>query len=214
MVCVYQIRQIDPLVLSVVFLELNAPEQRRSQTRRRFVPHAVIQGLAERVVSSSAARTTRRGFSTRRDTTLSRDELETIRNTVKDESNEELQRALHQAVPETLIDETSREVMNQAKRLVTKAKPGHNNAGRRLSSAKEFAVEGQLGELRSIGDDRLYLVGLTTEQCQLLRRDWKADWTHSVEKWKTVAGTDFWRCSSAAVGLGRAGLQGEQTQSM
>lgn len=209
-----EIRQIDPLVLSVVFLELNAPEQRRAQTSRRFTPHAVIQGLAERVVSSNAARTTRRGYSTRRGTTLSRDELETIRDTVKDEANDELQRALHQAVPETLMDETAREVMNQAKRLVTKVKTGPNDAGRRLRSAKEFASEGQLGELRSIGEDRLYLVDLTTDQCELLKRDWKADWARSVEKWKTVAGTDFWRCSSAAVGLGRAGLQGEQTQSL
>jgi hypothetical protein len=205
-----EISRIDPLELRVTFLELNAPEHRHADRSRRVVPQAVVQGLAERAVSTGAAKVIQKegffpgdNFGARTAKGRTQKEIEVF-------SVEEVAKVMADSVPEALHESAKEEIQKQARKIAAKAIPGSSDPGRRMTAAKELASEGQCGELRSLGSERLYLVDLTAEQRRLLEREWSPNWEQATQKWKTILGTDFWRCSSAAVGLGPPGLNGER----
>ncbi|MCA9090424.1 MAG: hypothetical protein KDA90_17525 [Planctomycetaceae bacterium] len=199
-----EIRQIDPFQLSVVFLELNANDAFRSQ-RKQFVPQAVVTGLSERAASAAAGRALF-DVSSVGSARLYQDR-DDLRSRARQASHREVDSVLQGTVPESLLQEVAAEVLGRTEQLIGKLKH-REESGKRLVAAKERAFRGQIGELRPFGDDRLYLVDLTPKQRRALEQNWTPDWSQASAVWRHVQDTDFWRCSSAAVGLGMDELQG------
>jgi hypothetical protein len=205
-----EICRIDPLELRVTFIELNAPEQRSIDQTRRVVPQAVVQGLAERAVSTGTAKVLQKEGYFPGDSVGTKNRHGKNQREIEAFSVEEVAEVMIDAVPDALHESAKEEIQKQARKLAAKAVPRSTDPGKRMTAAKELASEGQCGELRSLGSERFYLVDLTAEQRKLLEREWSPNWEQAVQKWKTIRGTDFWRCSSAAVGLGPPGLNGER----
>jgi hypothetical protein len=205
-----EICRIDPMELRVTFLELNTTDQHRaSKASQRFVPDAVIHGLAGRAASSAAARTIEDGSEFFDVMSGKKSRLKNFQDKVKASSKDEVSNVLEGAIPRSLFDAAAKDVSAEAQRLASKVNPQSTDPGKRMTAAKKRAVAGELGELRTIGNSRLYLVDLTSELRRLLDRDWHPNWEQAAQKWKTISRIDFWRCSSAAVGLGLEGQENE-----
>jgi len=206
-----EICRIDPTELRVTFLELNTTDQHRaSKEAQRFMPVAVSEGLADRVASSAVAKTIQENGDVFEVMSSGKSDLKGLRDKVKASARDEVSEVLRNAVPRSLLDAAAKEVSEEAQRLVGKVNPqkSKSDPGKRMTAAKKRAAAGELGELRSFGSDRLYLVDLTSEQREMLERAWHPNWEQAVQKWQTINRIDFWRCSSAAVGLGPQDLTG------
>jgi hypothetical protein len=207
--CFTEICRIDPMELRVTFLDLKtSPERRVLRAGERILPEAVVYGLAERAASSGAAKVYQSERSLSEPHYRGKHMKSRLQQQVTDTAVNEVPQVLEGAVPKSLYEIASREVREKARELANMASPKISNPGKRMTAAKERAVEGELGELRSFGGDCLYLVDLTEQQRRSLERDWHPDWAQAVLSWKLRNRTEFWRCSSAAVGLGPSGITG------
>jgi len=202
-----EILEICPLHLSIVFLELNAPDDRRDQIVKRVIPEAVIRGLTERVLSSAIAKHDDDLFTTE-DGKPSKQGIMKYWDELLGMVDQEIEEVVDEAAPAALLDEMKSAIRYEADRLSHKATPTKRDRGERLTRAKKLAAIGRLGALRQIGEQQIYLVDLTEQLRKQLDQEWTSDWRRANEIWRWIKDIGLWRCSSAAVGLGPPGYEG------
>lgn len=202
---------VQPLRVRVCVLETEAPATRRTG-RPTAVPDAVIDGLAERALVTSAAELEPR----------INELFERVRSADSKAASEELWRRLKPLAVEraesmlalAVPDDLGRPAVDAIRRRIQKQKTRKVNLelteGKRLIEAKRGASEGALTVLRSsAGSEQcLVLADLPQAQLNVFRAQWAPNWEHANAPWGELDGWCFWRCSSAILGLGPRDIQG------
>jgi len=154
-----EIQNIDPIEVSVIFLELTASSGTKDSKKCRFLPEALRKGLAERAVSSATASLEDSAHGQLFSASANRQKEQLF-----DVAAEESRRLIRTTVPETLQADALDSIAKEAKKIAAKLKASPSDEGKRLEAAKKMVAEGRLGTLRSTPSGTLYLVDLTEEQ--------------------------------------------------
>jgi hypothetical protein len=203
-----EILELAPLRLSVSFVELNAPDERRDQIVKRVIPEAVVRGLTERVLSSAIARHDDK-ILVEDNRKMSKREVMAFWDELLGIVPKDIEDVAKHSAPAELVEDMSFAIREEAKQFAgRKRSPVRRKRGERFSRAKEQAAVGQLGALRQLGEQQLYLVDLTEGIRTEFECEWINDWSQAKETWRWVKEVGLWRCSSAAVGLGPPGFEG------
>lgn len=200
------VTSVQPLVMNVCVLELHAPHSRLASRTHR-VPDAVVDGLAERLLVSTAADL--------------EPQFEDLFARVADESEKEARKELWQrlktharerademvalVVPEGMEAVAADAIRQKLGGLRRPRKLSMKSLeGKRLTDAKRAAAEGLLTPLRRAWgtDEWLMLADLPPEELAALRSGWRPDWEQANRPWGSSDELALWRCSSAVVGLG------------
>ncbi|HAA70681.1 MAG TPA: hypothetical protein DCE55_16205 [Planctomycetaceae bacterium] len=203
-----EILELSPLHLSVLFLELNAPDERREQVVKRVIPEAIVRGLTERVLSSAIARGDD-SLLAGTEGKLSKQQVMGFWDELLGMVDQDIDDVVLNAAPQELVADMKAAIRDRAHEFSDKKRsPVRRERGERLSRAKEQATLGQLGALRQLGEQQLYLVDLTETIRAEFESGWESNWRQANEVWRWVKEIGLWRCSSAAVGLGPLGFEG------
>jgi hypothetical protein len=204
-----EIQNIDPIEVSVIFLELTASSGTKDSKKCRFLPEALRKGLAERAVSSATASLEDSAHGQLFSASANRQKEQLF-----DVAAEESRRLIRTTVPETLQADALDSIAKEARKIAAKLKASPSDEGKRLEAAKKMVAEGRLGTLRSTPSGTLYLVDLTEEQLAKIERRWEPNRRSATNPWAKIDDTEFWRCSSAAVGHGIADLGWRSVQEL
>lgn len=206
---------VQPMQASVCVVEVDAPANRQAGRAGR-VPDAVIDGLAERLLVTSAVDLEpefERAFS------ASSDEQEKKANKqlweeLKRRASERTESVLGLAVPAELQREATGAIRERIHSQRARAIVPNGADGKRLTAAKESAAEGRLAALRRASgtDEWLMLADLTPAEVNALRKDWQPGWGKANRPWGEMDDLPLWRCSSAVLGLGRREYEGKSIE--
>lgn len=206
------IEQISPLRLRVIFLELDAGDDHRSEKSKRVLPDAVIAGIAERVLRTSLFRLDERKLKS----------LEGRRRGIPREERRRFERALTQAaiqeLEDILIDHAvkvavlqSRQAVEQKIRgLVRKAYVAERIEGARLYGALEQARTGNMSRIRAVGTETIYVGSLDREAFAAISASWTSSWESANQPWKQIGEASLWRCGGAVFTIADTEFEGEK----
>jgi len=204
------IRQISPLQMRVVFLELDASEDRRASRPQRVVPDAVVVGIAERALRTSFGRLGDR----------EREALETRSSSMRKEYRRKLERALIDAalreLEEILLDQdvkvavlqSRQDIENAVRKLVRRAHVAEHVEGGRLYSALERAQLGNMSRIRAVGTESVYVGSLDAREFAAVTRGWTKSWENAPEPWRRIHTTSVWRCGGAVFAIAGPDFEG------
>lgn len=206
------IEQISPLRLRVIFLELDAGDDHRSEKSKRVLPDAVIAGIAERVLRTSLLRLHERELKP----------LEGRRRGIPKEARRSFERALIQAaiqeLEDILIDQAVKVAVLQSRRaveqeirgLVRKAYVAERMEGSRLYGALEQAQTGNMSRIRTVGTEMIYVGSLDHEAFAATSASWTRSWENANQPWKQLGGASLWRCGGAIFAIADTDFEGEK----
>jgi len=206
------IEKITPLELKVTFLELDTNDGRRKVLTRRVLPDLVIDGIAERLISTS--------FNRLDETYIQRltDDPRDIPRGVRERLEAALVAAAMQELETMLVDQGLKVVMLQSRqaiaervqKIVRRIRLQDATKTTRLFSALGESQGERIARVRSIGAGELYAVKLTMSDYVEVARAWDGRWTNATEPWRTTGGIPLWRCGGAAFGIAGQDLDGER----
>jgi hypothetical protein len=194
-------------------LELDVPSKRRERFETVIIPAVVAQGLAERAIHRATAK-------------MAPEEVDHLDYESRGRKGEVLLRMkplaeheIRELLVETRIKADDRDVveitkavhdqLEELKKRKLGAGPVSKPEGQRFFDAKRQAVEGRLFALRPVGKQSLYLADLPRDACNVLERDWTADWKLASASWGQIGDVRLWRSGGAVFCVGPDGLDKE-----
>lgn len=205
-----ELNEIDPLRFSVTALEFDAPDEHRDQIMKRVIPDAVIKGLTERVLSSAVA-SKDDSILNHEDGSFSKIEIQQFWDEILGIVPEETERIIANSAPAELYSQMKSAIVDEAQEIVSKRKkaPQVSDRGHRFEKAKRLASMGQLGRLRPIGAQHIYLADLTSEIRLEAERLWSPTWSNVNQSLCCLSEIELYRCSSVAVGISGQNCEGK-----
>jgi hypothetical protein len=202
------IREITPFRLDITFLEFNVAEERRIQALpNRIMPASVADGLAERALNLAAAKR-----EIRRIEDLSLPDLRRLAAEEADGLLDELGDADNVSADRQPIIEAIERIVSAIEKKKRRREEETEFGRERIRQAKEQAVLGRLAQLRTLGDQCIFLADLPSKAQTGLREDWSPNWRLANQAWGQIEGVPLWRCGGAVLCLGPGTLAQRELQ--
>lgn len=204
---------VQPLRVSVTVLEVVADPARKAERRQR-VPDAIIAGLTERAMCATVAEFApelERLAATRPWEPERSEKWEELWSRIREAASNRIPDLVDATVPTALRSDARRLIGEGVTRVRMKSIDAVTGDGRRLALAKQTAARGEFAPLRQVAEQgrSLFLADMPPADIERTRSAWKPDWARAGAPLRRQHGVDIWRCSSAALAIGPAELDGK-----
>ena len=203
------IASIQPLELTVTFVELNAPKERLHGRPRLILPDAVVEGISQRALSGAARQLTDAQIK------MLRDGKGALSKTARENLEEAIVSVCMAEVEGLLIDESLQAAILQSKDVIEdklrkyarRALIPERRDGSIMIDALIESSGGKLKKLRPVGAEYLYIGALTPQIYGALVRSWQRSWSSACVPFGSSP-VPLWRCGGALFALGDEHLDG------
>ena len=204
------IAMINPLKLQIRFLELDVDQYRRDRGKSGIVPHAVISGIAERVIARSLFESP--GF----DLSMLKKKPQERKSIEQQKIEQQILHIAMEQLEELLIDEdarlavlASRELIEKESRQIIKKLviPEHFE-GQRFFQARKSSSVGILTHLRLVGAQSLLVGDIDGKSRHDITNSWNPNWEVANRSLRNIEDLSLWRCGGAVFAIGDKSYDG------